>query len=245
MQPVHFHFNVSGLIFPIYFYICDVYFLYIACSTMLYSVFPQFDKVPIYTTNNIHCSCKLRYHVCATALQTFLSEEIVDRQIADGLIPQDLKEKIIFVLLRKHRHQTKKPIHRSLADMGKSSNTSSSMHLLCVSISLYLCTNSSCLNNVHHNGSCTVLITNCYTTNLEIPSSLMVLTSIAAAPSDRSPHVNLSRSTSSASGIHRSTEDLRSRQSSSLGRLRESQYTTQCMPFAILTVYFRMFSSCS
>ncbi|XP_067429559.1 electrogenic sodium bicarbonate cotransporter 4 isoform X4 [Thunnus thynnus] len=50
-------------------------------------------------------------------------EEIVDRQIADGLVNPDLKEKIIFVLLRKHRHQTKKPIHRSLADMGKSSNT--------------------------------------------------------------------------------------------------------------------------
>uniref|UniRef100_A0A669EVK9 Anion exchange protein n=1 Tax=Oreochromis niloticus TaxID=8128 RepID=A0A669EVK9_ORENI len=49
-------------------------------------------------------------------------EEIVEQQIADGLIPPDLKEKIIFVLLRKHRHQTKKPIHRSLADMGKSSN---------------------------------------------------------------------------------------------------------------------------
>uniref|UniRef100_A0AAQ6AP92 Anion exchange protein n=1 Tax=Amphiprion ocellaris TaxID=80972 RepID=A0AAQ6AP92_AMPOC len=83
-----------------------------------------------------------------------LPQIIVDRQIADGLIPLDLKEKIIFVLLRKHRHQTKKPIHRSLADIGKSSNTASS-----------------------------------------------------------------NRSTSSASGIHRSTEDLRSRQSSSLGRL--------------------------
>uniref|UniRef100_A0A3Q0RKF4 Anion exchange protein n=1 Tax=Amphilophus citrinellus TaxID=61819 RepID=A0A3Q0RKF4_AMPCI len=45
---------------------------------------------------------------------------------SDGLIPPDLKEKIIFVLLRKHRHQTKKPIHRSLADIGKSSNTASS-----------------------------------------------------------------------------------------------------------------------
>uniref|UniRef100_A0A672IHE3 Anion exchange protein n=1 Tax=Salarias fasciatus TaxID=181472 RepID=A0A672IHE3_SALFA len=77
-----------------------------------------------------------------------LPQIIVDRQIADGLIAPDLKEKIIFVLLRKHRHQTKKPIHRSLADIGKSSNAS-------------------------------------------------------------------------ASGIHRSTEDLRSRQSSSLGRLRE------------------------
>ncbi|XP_054916610.1 electrogenic sodium bicarbonate cotransporter 4 isoform X3 [Poeciliopsis prolifica] len=92
-------------------------------------------------------------------------EEIVDRQIADGLVPPDLKEKIIFVLLRKHRHQTKKPIHRSLADIGKSSNP----------------------------------------------------------PSNRSPQVNLTRSTSSASGIHRSTEDLRSRQSSSLGGLHPAQ----------------------
>ncbi|XP_047425455.1 electrogenic sodium bicarbonate cotransporter 4 isoform X3 [Mugil cephalus] len=92
-------------------------------------------------------------------------EDIVDRQIVDGLVAPDLKEKIIFVLLRKHRHQTKKPIHRSLADIGKSSNTAAS----------------------------------------------------------RSPQVNLSRSTSSASGIHRSTEDLRSRQSSSLGRLHPAQ----------------------
>uniref|UniRef100_A0A3B4YVX8 Anion exchange protein n=1 Tax=Stegastes partitus TaxID=144197 RepID=A0A3B4YVX8_9TELE len=88
-----------------------------------------------------------------------LPQIIVDRQIADGLIPPDLKEKIIFVLLRKHRHQTKKPIHRSLADIGKSSNTATSKY---------------------------------------------------------------ARSTSSASGIHRSTEDLRSRQSSSLGRLSPS-----------------------
>nr|XP_043868333.1 electrogenic sodium bicarbonate cotransporter 4-like isoform X3 [Solea senegalensis] len=92
-------------------------------------------------------------------------DDIVERQITDGLIPPDLKEKISFVLLRKHRHQTKKPIHRSLADIGKSSNS----------------------------------------------------TTI------RSPQVNLSRSTSSASGIHRSTEDLRSRQASSLGPLYYAQ----------------------
>uniref|UniRef100_A0A8C9ZL37 Anion exchange protein n=1 Tax=Sander lucioperca TaxID=283035 RepID=A0A8C9ZL37_SANLU len=55
-----------------------------------------------------------------------LPQIIVDRQIADGLIPPDLKEKISFVLLRKHRHQTKKPIHRSLADIGKSSSAASS-----------------------------------------------------------------------------------------------------------------------
>uniref|UniRef100_A0A452J7M9 Anion exchange protein n=1 Tax=Gopherus agassizii TaxID=38772 RepID=A0A452J7M9_9SAUR len=47
-------------------------------------------------------------------------------QIEDGLLKPELREKISYVLLRKHRHQTKKPIHRSLADIGKSvsSNTS-------------------------------------------------------------------------------------------------------------------------
>uniref|UniRef100_A0AAX7UG76 Anion exchange protein n=1 Tax=Astatotilapia calliptera TaxID=8154 RepID=A0AAX7UG76_ASTCA len=64
-------------------------------------------------------------------------EEIVEQQITDGLIPPDLKEKIIFVLLRKHRHQTKKPIHRSLADMGKSSNTASSKHVYSVCMPFY------------------------------------------------------------------------------------------------------------
>ncbi|CAL8278450.1 unnamed protein product [Merluccius merluccius] len=53
-------------------------------------------------------------------------DEIVDRQIADGLISPEVKDKISFVLLRKHRHQTKKPIHRSLADIGKSSNATTS-----------------------------------------------------------------------------------------------------------------------
>lgn len=65
-------------------------------------------------------------HAKSTVLWTLTPDEIVDRQVADGLIPADLKEKISFVLLRKHRHQTKKPIHRSLADMGKSSNTAPS-----------------------------------------------------------------------------------------------------------------------
>ncbi|XP_037122611.1 electrogenic sodium bicarbonate cotransporter 4 isoform X7 [Syngnathus acus] len=48
-------------------------------------------------------------------------DEMVERQIAEGLISEEVKDKIVFVLLRKHRHQTKKPIHRSLADIGKSS----------------------------------------------------------------------------------------------------------------------------
>ncbi|KAK5871726.1 hypothetical protein PBY51_004588 [Eleginops maclovinus] len=50
-------------------------------------------------------------------------DEILERQIEEGMISPDLRDRITFVLLRKHRHQTKKPIHRSLADIGKSSSS--------------------------------------------------------------------------------------------------------------------------
>lgn len=48
----------------------------------------------------------------------------MERQVEEGLISPELRDKISFVLLRKHRHQTKKPIHRSLADIGKSNSSS-------------------------------------------------------------------------------------------------------------------------
>lgn len=51
------------------------------------------------------------------------ADDIIERQVEEGAIFPELREKISFVLLRKHRHQTKKPIHRSLADMGKSNST--------------------------------------------------------------------------------------------------------------------------
>uniref|UniRef100_A0A3Q2UQZ2 Anion exchange protein n=1 Tax=Fundulus heteroclitus TaxID=8078 RepID=A0A3Q2UQZ2_FUNHE len=53
-------------------------------------------------------------------------DDIIERQIEEGMLSPDLREKISFVLLRKHRHQTKKPIHRSLADMGKSGSSAMS-----------------------------------------------------------------------------------------------------------------------
>ncbi|XP_067857360.1 electrogenic sodium bicarbonate cotransporter 4 isoform X2 [Heptranchias perlo] len=52
-------------------------------------------------------------------------DDIIDKQIEDGLITAEVREQISYILLRKHRHQTKKPIHRSLVDIGKSSTTSS------------------------------------------------------------------------------------------------------------------------
>ncbi|KAG8440867.1 hypothetical protein GDO86_006559 [Hymenochirus boettgeri] len=51
-------------------------------------------------------------------------DEVVQRQIEDGMLKPELREKVTFVLLRKHKHQTKKPIHRSLADIGKSVSSS-------------------------------------------------------------------------------------------------------------------------
>ncbi|NXI12096.1 S4A5 protein, partial [Irena cyanogastra] len=55
-------------------------------------------------------------------------DDVIEKQIEDGLLKPELREKLSYVLLRKHRHQTKKPIHRSLADIGKSvsSNTGAS-----------------------------------------------------------------------------------------------------------------------
>ncbi|XP_072289787.1 electrogenic sodium bicarbonate cotransporter 4 [Eucyclogobius newberryi] len=50
-------------------------------------------------------------------------DDIIERQIEEGAITPDLREKISFVLLRKHRHQTKKPMHRSLVDIGKSGSS--------------------------------------------------------------------------------------------------------------------------
>uniref|UniRef100_A0A3Q3K0G9 Anion exchange protein n=1 Tax=Monopterus albus TaxID=43700 RepID=A0A3Q3K0G9_MONAL len=52
-------------------------------------------------------------------------DDITERQVEEGLISPDLRNKICFVLLRKHQHQTKKPIHRSLADISKSSSFTS------------------------------------------------------------------------------------------------------------------------
>uniref|UniRef100_A0A6I8NN81 Anion exchange protein n=1 Tax=Ornithorhynchus anatinus TaxID=9258 RepID=A0A6I8NN81_ORNAN len=47
-------------------------------------------------------------------------DDVIEKQIEDGLLKPDLRDKVSYVLLRKHRHQTKKPIHRSLVDIGKS-----------------------------------------------------------------------------------------------------------------------------
>lgn len=54
------------------------------------------------------------------------SDGVIEKQIADGLLRPELRERVSYVLLRKHRHQTKKPIHRSLVDIGKSVSSTTS-----------------------------------------------------------------------------------------------------------------------
>ncbi|XP_059504162.1 electrogenic sodium bicarbonate cotransporter 1-like isoform X3 [Stegostoma tigrinum] len=53
-------------------------------------------------------------------------ETIIDNQIAHGLLKAELKEKVTYTLLRKHRHQTKKSNLRSLAEIGKTVSSASS-----------------------------------------------------------------------------------------------------------------------
>ncbi|XP_041915118.1 electrogenic sodium bicarbonate cotransporter 1 isoform X1 [Alosa sapidissima] len=52
-------------------------------------------------------------------------EMITDSQIEGGLLKAELKEKVMYTLLRKHRHQTKKSNLRSLADIGKTVSSAS------------------------------------------------------------------------------------------------------------------------
>ncbi|KAM4615748.1 solute carrier family 4 member 4a [Polymixia lowei] len=52
-------------------------------------------------------------------------ELITDSQIENGLLKPELKDKVMYTLLRKHRHQTKKSNLRSLADIGKTVSSAS------------------------------------------------------------------------------------------------------------------------
>ncbi|XP_041084608.1 electrogenic sodium bicarbonate cotransporter 1 isoform X2 [Polyodon spathula] len=52
-------------------------------------------------------------------------EMITDSQIENGLLKTELKDKVMYTLLRKHRHQTKKSNLRSLADIGKTVSSAS------------------------------------------------------------------------------------------------------------------------
>lgn len=50
---------------------------------------------------------------------------IIEEQVAKGLLKAELKDKVTYTLLRKHRHQTKKSNLRSLAEIGKTVSSAS------------------------------------------------------------------------------------------------------------------------
>lgn len=50
---------------------------------------------------------------------------ITDNQIEIGQLKAELKDKVMYTLLRRHRHQTKKSNLRSLADIGKTVSSAS------------------------------------------------------------------------------------------------------------------------
>ncbi|XP_078263801.1 electrogenic sodium bicarbonate cotransporter 1-like isoform X1 [Rhinoraja longicauda] len=52
-------------------------------------------------------------------------ELIIEEQVGKGLLKAELKEKVTYTLLRKHRHQTKKSNLRSLAEIGKTVSSAS------------------------------------------------------------------------------------------------------------------------
>lgn len=73
--------------------------------------------------------CSWRFRKAQLLLTLFnlspLTEMITDSQIESGQLKADLKEKVTYTLLRKHRHQTKKSNLRSLADIGKTVSSAS------------------------------------------------------------------------------------------------------------------------
>lgn len=77
----------------------------------------QVSSNPHFAFSRSACLCLL--------FTLFLSEMITDSQIENGLLKADLKDKVMYTLLRKHRHQTKKSNLRSLADIGKTVSSAS------------------------------------------------------------------------------------------------------------------------
>uniref|UniRef100_A0A8C8JR73 Anion exchange protein n=1 Tax=Oncorhynchus tshawytscha TaxID=74940 RepID=A0A8C8JR73_ONCTS len=76
---------------------------------------------PHVSTLSLHSLFELRTCIQTGTVLLDLEGYSLPQIVDEGMLSPDLREKISFVLLRKHRHQTKKPIHRSLADMGKAS----------------------------------------------------------------------------------------------------------------------------
>lgn len=71
------------------------------------------------------CLCRNSHCHLGHKASLLSTELITDNQIENGLLKADLKDKVMYTLLRKHRHQTKKSNLRSLADIGKTVSSAS------------------------------------------------------------------------------------------------------------------------
>ncbi|XP_060917920.1 electrogenic sodium bicarbonate cotransporter 1-like isoform X3 [Labrus mixtus] len=88
---------------------------------------------PHVATLSLHSLMELKTHIEKGTIMLDLEaatlpqvvEVITDSQIESGQLKPELKEKVMYTLLRKHRHQTKKSNLRSLADIGKSVSSAS------------------------------------------------------------------------------------------------------------------------
>uniref|UniRef100_A0A671K2B4 Anion exchange protein n=1 Tax=Sinocyclocheilus anshuiensis TaxID=1608454 RepID=A0A671K2B4_9TELE len=79
---------------------------------------------PHVSTLSLHSLFELRTCLQTGCILLDLEGYSLPQIVGQYTVSPEIREKISFVLLRKHRHQTKKPIHRSLADIGKSSPSS-------------------------------------------------------------------------------------------------------------------------
>ncbi|XP_037548627.1 electrogenic sodium bicarbonate cotransporter 1 [Nematolebias whitei] len=88
---------------------------------------------PHVATLSLHSLMELKSHIEKGTIMLDMEastlpqvvEMITDNQIESGQLKADLKEKVVYTLLRKHRHQTKKSNLRSLADIGKTVSSAS------------------------------------------------------------------------------------------------------------------------
>lgn len=143
-------------------------------------------------------------------------DDIIERHIEEGAVSPELRDKISFVLLRKHRHQTKKPIHRSLADIGKVGSSPGESP------------DRSWMNKCEFHGIIPFLIS-CkrglwvfmwYGVCILLVAPFMILSFLMCKCVYMSPGRNPARSPVPPSNFNRSIEDLRSKHSASYGRLR-------------------------
>uniref|UniRef100_A0A4W6G765 Anion exchange protein n=1 Tax=Lates calcarifer TaxID=8187 RepID=A0A4W6G765_LATCA len=105
------HLNTSHLFF--FLTVCFSAFRWVKFEEKVEEGGERWSK-PHVSTLSLHSLFELRTCLQTGTVLLDLEGYSLPQIVEEGMISPDLREKISFVLLRKHRHQTKKPIHRSL-----------------------------------------------------------------------------------------------------------------------------------